>query len=357
MSELVYTTTSKFKYSKKDLVEAIFLNIDSIPSNFFPSFTSSYTRAAYILNKYRITDFASAQSYGEDLKILWLLTYINQDRVGIASAAQLFYGAVNAIKAEYETLQEKGTSDPPTIYNYIDGGIDLFKVLNNASIVNLSPLLFRPGTADPWVPFTLAAYFRYGFGIDATADPLNATTVFTAEASIAGSNGNPVVVIPFSGLEDEFQKNLRLLATGTFLQNYDDTVDYYASLITSTADTGLQVSLDLTADTVEIVTESIATNFLTLLNAINSPNTLNRVLWLYIAAILFGWKPIEEWFVDYNVWQEIPTTYRGPVPAFNEYITNVFQGSPYRGVSAQRGKTVGRGSVPTRGHGRGRGKK
>lgn len=347
MSKLINEHTSSFVNSKHtNLIRQIFLNIDSIPSDFFPSLTNIITEAEFILDKYKIKSFSEALALGEDFKILWILLYVNKDRVSLATAASVLSGLIN------DTLTGFVAAAADSRINYTNGGIDYSHASRdlpaefNKQIANLEFIIDREALDPVWLPLTVRDYFSFGYGWSQSGTPVvnpltSSNTGVLARNVANSSNDEALAAIRLSTFVARLAADLEKLRDAGALRNYQDTIDYYASLAESEV---VSTTFDYEQINVTSAITEIGNAYNTISQIINNPTSLLRIMWLFISAIVFGWKPIEQWFIDYNVWSTIPEQYRGPLPRFNEYITKVFNGAPYSGSRDTTGKTMAQGN-------------
>lgn len=350
MSTLVKAHTTVNNH-KSELIRQLYLNFDNIPEDFFPTLGSEIVNVQWILDKYKVKSFADVLHLGEDIKILWIINYISGDHLKLVQYGQDLRKLVQDI---YDNIREQSTLDQNCMY--LQGGIDVYKLYTNTGTFQIGDLEIcrdRSALEPVFEPFTLQQYIAFCWGWADTETPVPAVLPYSAIWTDAynyiqeGQQYSRAIYPTVTTVDflTNFPRDVEKFNSAGAIRNYDPRIDY-GIIFENFKITNLLADLDYTS--VLATLNQIGTTLNVLLVEIANPYNLRRVLWLYIAAIIFGWAPIEQWFMDFNIWNNTPTNYRGPLPRFNEYITKVFNGSPYHPVG--RGTTVGtKPSKPRRG--------
>lgn len=334
----IHGTSFTLTKGVKTLVNRFFNDIDKLPDDFFPDRAQLELRAQQLLEPYKSEPEASCA--GIEFKLLWWLRYLSANADSVEDDIITLQNAVEFIIGEFQKYDDSVL--------YVDGGIDLSKIYNNPSVIDAS-CSFRSDTADPYIPFTYASYLDSFFGCS-TADQPDAQTklqrperfetlaefLLTVEDEFESAVG---VTYPLQQFADMFNVDLPRMAaypTGAstrerFLigRDFPYGPDYFKEYF---IDKGLIPEAGLQVDfTIENVLEKFQTVFSILERIISSIHNfprLRRLLWLTTSGLIFGWDRMEQYFIDFNVWQSLPTAYRGPIPKFNEYVTNTINGTP-----------------------------
>lgn len=370
---LHYPASYNWNKSRCELIAQLYFVLDDIPGDFFPVFDDVYARAAYILEQEQITDLASAEKASGDLLIIYILTYVNQDLVAIGKAGKLL---IADLQAEYDKLITWKNQTITTPYNareqfsYTRNGLDYGVALLNGGRYPVPDVQFRTDITQGWIPFTLFHYFYYCWGWGASPTPpqtpLTPSPIAAAAQSVTlvdPTGTKSAVTIPHLQFTNTFTDDVSRLQNDGYLQGAGLVPDLALKLVNDPLSPLNQKALGLWLNDGGFESVQGILPYINILLAVltsifapaTNPQKLRRMLWMHIAAVLFGWEPIERWFIDYNIWAELPAPYKSPnPPPFNEYITQIFQGSPYTCPPSRPTRKMG--GCPTRGRGRGRGR-